>query len=61
MRELDGILDDEQLVALACEALSKRHPRSRNRGRQGTPAEVVLRLMALKHILTGALRMWSAR
>jgi IS5 family transposase len=50
MRELDQILDDEQLVALAYEALSKRHPRSRNRGRPGTPAEVVLRLMALKHI-----------
>jgi transposase, IS5 family len=30
--------------------LSQRHPRSRNRGRQGTPAEVVLRLLALKHI-----------
>jgi len=50
MRELDEILDDEQLVALAYEALSERHPRSRNRGRPGTPAEVVLRLLALKHI-----------
>ena len=50
MRELDRILDDEQLVALVYEALSKRHPRSRNRGRQGIPAEVVLRLLALKHI-----------
>jgi IS5 family transposase len=30
--------------------LSQRHPRSRNRGRQGTPAEVVLRLLALQHI-----------
>jgi IS5 family transposase len=50
MRELDQILDDEQLVALAYDALSKRHPCSRNRGRPGTPAEVVLRLMALKHI-----------
>jgi transposase, IS5 family len=50
MCELDRILDDEQLVALAYEALSERHPRSRNRGRPGTPAEVVLRLLALKHI-----------
>ena len=50
MRQLDRILDDEQLVALVYEALSKRHPRSHTRGRQGTPAEVVLRLLALKHI-----------
>src|SRR6202521_5888088 len=31
-------------------ALGKRHPKSRSRGRQGTPAEVVLRLLILKHI-----------
>jgi IS5 family transposase len=50
MRELDRILDDEQLVTLAYEALSKRHSRSRTRGRPGTSAEVVLRLLAIKHI-----------
>ena len=32
----------------------KRHPKSRSRGRRGTPAEVVLRLLILKHI-----RNWS--
>src|SRR6266702_7966199 len=32
------------------EALAKRHPKSRSRGRLGTPAEVVLRLLVLKHI-----------
>ena len=31
-----------------------RHPKSRSRGRLGTPAEVVLRLLILKHI-----RNWS--
>ena len=36
------------------EALAKRHPNSRRRGRRGTPAEVVLRLLTLKHI-----RNWS--
>jgi anti-anti-sigma factor len=36
------------------EALAKRHPKSRSRGRRGTPAEVVLRLLVLKHI-----RNWS--
>jgi hypothetical protein len=28
----------------------KRHPKSRSRGRPGAPAEVVLRLLILKHI-----------
>jgi hypothetical protein len=35
-------------------ALQKRHPRSRTHGRPGTPAEVVLRMLLLKHI-----RDWS--
>lgn len=51
---VDELLEDENLVKLVKEALDKRHPNSRTRGRLGTPAEVVLRLMALKH-----LRGWS--
>jgi IS5 family transposase len=31
-------------------ALEQRHPQSRTRGRKGTPAEVVLRLLVLKHL-----------
>ena len=31
-------------------ALAQRHPQSRTRGRKGTPAEVVLRLLVLKHL-----------
>jgi transposase, IS5 family len=42
------------MVAAVYEALGKRHPKSRGRGRLGTPAEVVLRLLILKHI-----RNWS--
>jgi transposase, IS5 family len=41
-------------VATIYEALAKRRPKSRSRGRQATPAEVVLRLMILKHV-----RNWS--
>lgn len=52
--KVDKLLEDEDLVKLVKEALDKRHPNSRTRGRLGTPAEVVLRLMALKH-----LRGWS--
>jgi len=50
----DQGLEDEQLVATVYEALAKRHPKSRSRGRPGTPAEVVMRLMILKHT-----RNWS--
>ena len=54
MRHADQVLADEQMVAAVYEALGKRHPKSRSRGRWGTPAEVVLRLLILKHI-----RNWS--
>jgi IS5 family transposase len=50
MRTADEVLDDEQLVNSVYEALLKRHPKSRTRGRKGTPAEIVLRLVMLKHI-----------
>ena len=54
MAHADRVLADEQIVAGVYEALGKRHPQSRSRGRLGTPAEVVLRLLVLKHI-----RNWS--
>src|ERR1700722_18418626 len=54
MAHADEVLADEQLMAVAYEALAKRHPHSRSRGRRGTPAEVVLRLLILKHV-----RNWS--
>jgi len=54
MEFADQVLADEVLVAGVYEALGKRRPNSRRRGRQGTPAEVVLRLLILKHI-----RNWS--
>jgi transposase, IS5 family len=54
MKHADQVLEDEQLVTTVYEALARRNPKSRTRGRRGTPAEVVLRLMLLKHI-----RNWS--
>ena len=54
MRFADRVLEDEQLLTTVYEALTKRRPKSRTRGRLGTPAEVVLRLLLLKHI-----RNWS--
>jgi IS5 family transposase len=50
MEYADQVLADEEIVAAIFEALANRHPKSRSRGRLGTPAEVVLRLLVLKHI-----------
>lgn len=54
MRQVDELLADRQLLQIVYEALARRAPQSRTRGRPGTPAEVVLRLLLLKHI-----RNWS--
>jgi hypothetical protein len=54
MKIADEILDDEELIVPVYEALRRRRPNSGSRGRKGTPAEVALRMLALKHI-----RNWS--
>jgi transposase, IS5 family len=54
MKHADTVLADEDIVAAVYEALAKRYPKSRSRGRRGAPADVVLRLLVLKHI-----RNWS--
>jgi IS5 family transposase len=54
MRRVDALLADRELVQIVYEALARRYPRSRTRGRPATPAEVVLRLLLLKHM-----RNWS--
>src|SRR5712692_2620809 len=54
MKHADRVLADEDIVAAVYEALARRHPKSRSRGRLGAPAEMVLRLLILKHI-----RNWS--
>jgi IS5 family transposase len=54
MRQVDAVLSDQELLSTVYEALARRWPKSRTRGRKGTPAEVVLRLLLLKHI-----RNWS--
>jgi IS5 family transposase len=54
MRHADQVLADEAMIAAVYEALARRHPKSRSRGRLGAPAEMVLRLLILKHI-----RNWS--
>jgi transposase, IS5 family len=54
MEHADTVLADEEIIAAVYEALAKRHPKSRCRGRRSAPADMVLRLLTLKHI-----RNWS--
>ena len=54
MRVVDQLLEDDELVDAVYEAQGKRHPESRQRGWRQTPAEVVLRMLILKHV-----RNWS--
>jgi IS5 family transposase len=54
MRHADQALEDEALLLIVQQALAKRCKKSKTRGRPGTTAEVVLRMMLLKHF-----RDWS--
>jgi IS5 family transposase len=54
MVEVDQLLSDEELVGQVYVAQGERHEKSRTRGRWQTPAEIVLRLLLLKHV-----RNWS--
>jgi transposase, IS5 family len=54
MRHADEALNDDQLLQIIQQELSKRIKKSKTRGRPGTSAEVVLRMLLLKHM-----RGWS--
>jgi IS5 family transposase len=54
MPHADAMLDDDEVLSIVYEALATRHPKSRTRGRRGAPAEMVVRLLVLKHV-----RNWS--
>jgi transposase, IS5 family len=54
MRQVDQALDDERLLEIIQEAWNRLCKKSKTRGRPGTPAEVILRLLLLKHM-----RDWS--
>src|SRR5262245_45257036 len=54
MKAADRVLDDAEIITAIYEALGRRHPKRRSRGRKGTAAEIVLRLLVLKHV-----RNWS--
>jgi transposase, IS5 family len=54
MVEADKLLQDEELIDVVYEAQGERQRQSATRGRSQTPAEMVLRLLLLKHV-----RNWS--
>src|SRR5512143_895860 len=54
LRGMDLLLEDESLLDELMAVLRRRHAQSSRRGRYGTPAEVVLRMLVLKHV-----RQWS--
>ena len=54
MRQADAAIQDDQLLEIIQQELSQRCKKSKTRGRPATTAEVVLRLLLLKHI-----RDWS--
>lgn len=49
MRQADQVLEDDTLLTLIQQEMAKRLKKSKTRGRPGTPAEVVLRMLLLKH------------
>jgi IS5 family transposase len=54
MRHAEAALEDDHLLLLIPQELAKRCKKSKTRGRKATPAEVVLRMLLLKHV-----RDWS--
>src|SRR5438128_5124879 len=54
MRHADTALEDDALLLIIQQELAQRCKKSKTRGRKATPAEVVLRMLLLKHV-----RDWS--
>src|SRR6478672_7313561 len=50
LRKIDALLEDEAVIEVVAQALEARWPQSRRRGRPGTPADVVIRMLILKHL-----------
>jgi transposase, IS5 family len=50
LKRIDTLLEDEAVIETIATALEHRWPQSRKRGRPGTPADVVIRMLILKHL-----------
>lgn len=47
---VDKVLEDDDLFCLVRNDLARRHPQTESRGRRSTPVEVILRMLAVKHL-----------
>jgi IS5 family transposase len=47
---IDNVLNDDELFYMIREDLSQRYPKTLTAGRKSTPVEVILRMMAIKHL-----------
>lgn len=47
---IDKVLDDDELFCLVRHDLARRHPQTESRGRKSTPVEVIVRMLAVKHL-----------
>ena len=50
LEQLDRLLDDDEIVDRVRDAMARRSPRSRSRGRPATPVEVVLRMLVVMRL-----------
>jgi len=48
LKELNRLLDDDELFSMVEADLAKRYPNSRRFGRPSTPVEVILRMLVVK-------------
>jgi cytosine/adenosine deaminase-related metal-dependent hydrolase len=47
---IDRVLDDDELFCMIRDDLAQRYPKTLTAGRKSTPVEVVLRMLAIKHL-----------
>lgn len=47
---IDTLLEEESVIEAVAQALEARWPQSRRWGRQGTPGEIVWRMLVHKHL-----------
>jgi IS5 family transposase len=50
LRRIDELLDDDEVIDTVLDAMRGRFAKSGQRGRYGTPAEVAVRMLVLKHL-----------
>jgi len=50
LAQIDQLLDDEELYQLIRNDLAKRYPQTEQTGRNSTPVEVILRMLAVKRL-----------